>query len=741
MVVGDSRTGAVKTFNTFYAPLRQYMTGRVRVLPMRANLRVNIVPVDHVVEGIARMAVDPAAVGSTFHLTGPAEALPTARQVVDTVRGWARRELGVRLPRPIFAPLLLPSVLRQVVPGAGGSRSPLLALLPYFQEHRTFLRGNTDQLLGPYDFAWRDFLPRLLAYAARHGFLRRNERTVHEQILHRLGRSDRAITYHDVADGRHRARRPADLRRDIHVAVKALRSLGVVPGDRICVVGPNSTRYLTIDLAIGLAGAVAVPLHPTSAPGEIAEIVAASGAHLVFVGSTEVLERLPSLPDDVRVVSLCRRDARAPASASELETWEAFLARGASAGPGDEFPTAPVGPDDVATIRYTSGTTGAPKGVVFDHRALRWMGEAMASLVPWRARNAPARYVSFLPMNHVVEGILATYGPAYLPAPVDVWFVEDLRDLPRVLPRVRPVVFFGVPRVYERLWGRFSGSEAGRRYLTWSRALRSVARPLLRRGLLRATGLDHCAQLIVGSAPAGEALLRSFRELGIEIHDAYGLTEAPLVTMNRAGRNRIGTVGEPLPDTELRIGGDGEVLVRGPQVTRGYLDETEQPFRDGWLATGDLGRVTGAGALVIQGRKKDVIKTSYGKYVQAAKIETMLREIPGVEEAMVVGEGRPFCAALLWVDERHREAVSMTTLDQAIVHLNRDLSHPEQVKRWAILTEELSVASGDLTPNLKLRRPMILRRFANDVDALYEDQVQHIDGIRIGAAPREGAIA
>lgn len=740
MVVGDSSTGAAKTFNTFYTPLREYMTGRVRLLPMRPSLRVNIVPVDHVVEGIVRMALDPTAVGSTFHLTAPTESLPTARQVVDTVRAWARHDLGVRLPQPLFAPIPIPSAPRRERAGTHGRPRPWATLLPYFQERRTFLRGNTDRLLGPYDLAWRDFLPRLLAYASRYGFLHRTERTVHEQLLHRLGGPGRTITYHDVVGGRHRVRRPSDMRDDVRAVAASLRALGVARGERIGVVGPNCTRYLAIDLAIGIVGAVAVPLYPTSPPAEIAEIVAASGATLLFVGSRQVLERLRSLPDDVRVVSFCR-DQRPSKAALEFDTWETFVARGATTSPGREIHTALVAPDDIATIRYTSGTTGAPKGVVFDHRAIRWMAETMASLVPWRTRNTPARYVSFLPMNHVVEGILATYGTAYLPAPVDVWFVEDLADLPRVLPLVRPVVFFGVPRVYEKLWDRFSRSDAGRRYLSWSAAVRLIARPLLRRGLLRAAGLDRCAQLIVGSAPASDALLRSFHELGVEIHDAYGLTEAPLVTLNRAGRNRIGTVGEPLPDTQVRIAKDGEVMVRGPQLTREYLGETDQPLRDGWLHTGDLGRLTDAGALVIDGRKKDVIKTSYGKYVRASRIEGMLREIPGVNEALVVGEGRPFCVALLWLDETHRDSASRTTVDASILSLNAGLSHPEQVKRWAILDEDLSVGSGDLTPNLKLRRPVVLRRFAQQVDALYEERTSApIDGYHVGTAPREGAI-
>ena len=172
---------------------------------------------------------------------------------------------------------------------------------------------------------------------------------------------------------------------------------------------------------------------------------------------------------------------------------------------------------------------------------------------------------------------------------------------------------------------------------------------------MRRAGLDRCAQLLVGSAACGEGLLRGFHELGIEVHNAYGLTEAPLVTLNRLGANRIGTVGEPLPETEVRIAEDGEVLVRGPQVTAGYFDEPDaSPFRDGWLATGDLGRFTDEGGLVIVGRKKELIKTAYGKYAHPAEVEALLKEIPGVAEAMLVGEGKPFCVALMWVGDARR---------------------------------------------------------------------------------------
>jgi long-chain acyl-CoA synthetase len=234
---------------------------------------------------------------------------------------------------------------------------------------------------------------------------------------------------------------------------------------------------------------------------------------------------------------------------------------------------------------------------------------------------------------------------------------------------------------------------------------------------------------MAGSAPCSQGLLQNFRELGIEIHNAYGMSEAPLVTLNRLGANRLGTVGEPLPQTEIRMAEDGEVLVRGPQVMAGYWagrpdeqagGETVQPFRDGWLLTGDLGCLSPEGSLVLTGRKKELIKTSYGKYVQPAKVEALLREIPGVAEAMLAGEKQPYCVALLWVQDKVLDAEAAQRIDRLVGQVNHGLSHPEQVKRWAVLANDLSIEAGDLTANLKLKRQAIARRLEDVLEGLYE---------------------
>jgi len=709
MIIGDSQSGAIRTFNTLYLPLRLYLGGRLRIIPARSDLQVNLVPVDYVADAAARLVFENEACGKTFHLVAPPEALPRIGELLRFVRRWAQAELGLRLPRPLFFPL--PSrVLKSAV-----ERLPLPAeLLSYFREKRRLLRCNTDRLLGSYTPDWREFLPRILRYAVDRGFFHRSGRTVHEQILFRLQSRSRPVTFFDLADGQRIRYDASEVRKRILEAKASLSFMGIRPGDRVALVGWNSVRYLILDAAIGLVGAVSVPLYYTSPPEELERILEASDARLAFIGAAPLLEPLAFRLSKINLVSFCRTPVTGSHSGRIL-AWEDFLTLGRGAGNEARSANAPVGPGQLATLRYTSGTTGEPKGVAFTHEQLCWMAETLTALLPWRARIRPAAYLSFLPMNHVVEGILGTYAPYYVPAPVQLFFLENFHDLQKTLTRVQPTIFFSVPRFYEKLWEHLTSSRAGK----LQGSLRRLLRPFLRAAVLRRSGLARCSHLIVGSAPCGEELLACYRELGIEIHNAFGLTEAPLVTLNRLGTNRIGTVGTPLPETEISIAEDGEILVRGPQVTCGTFSAGAlHDLPGGWLATGDLGRMEPDGSLVLLGRKKEILVTSYGKNIHPAKIEAELKSIPGVHEAMVIGDARPYCAALLWCKENRNEE-EYAALDAAVARINSGLSHPEQIRRWAVPVEGLCIGSGELTGNLKLRRHVILKYRETIVDVLY----------------------
>ena len=236
---------------------------------------------------------------------------------------------------------------------------------------------------------------------------------------------------------------------------------------------------------------------------------------------------------------------------------------------------------------------------------------------------------------------------------------------------------------------------------------------VLRKAVLKKAGLERCSQLIVGSAPISESLLRQFRALGIEIHNAYGQTEAPLITINRLGDNIIPTIGTPLPDTQVTSLEDGELVVKGPQVALGYYGLETDRIRDGVLLTGDLGVIHENGHITLQGRKKEMIVTAYGKNISIPKIEERLRDIPGVAQAVLIGEKRPYCSALIWLEGEVPE------LDEKIRRMNEGLSHPEQVRKFRVISRPLSIREGELTPNLKVKRAAVEVHFAEEIEEMY----------------------
>jgi long-chain acyl-CoA synthetase len=721
MVVGASQNGAIKTFNTLYFPIRLYLTGKMKFFPVKPDLKINLVPGDYVAEAVVKLTFEPRAVGQTFHLTLPSAALPTVSELIRFTREWAREKLSLPLPTPVFLPVRVSSW--QWLGHFLTSKSPLRALFslaPYFEENRVYRRDNLDHLLGTAAPRWPSFLPQMLEYAVLKGFMHRSERTVHEQAYFRMTRQSRPVGYYDLVSGRTIPKSAAAIRHEIERVAASLTQFAIRPGDRVAMVGFNSTRYLALDIAIGLSGGVSVPLYYTSPARELLEIINDCGTRICFVGAPELLEQLAAanISPDIRVVSFCRQTPHGALPENFID-WQQFLQRGTGIKASS---VAPVSFDAPATLRYTSGTTGRPKGALFTHGQLRWMAETLAALPPWRARTRKLVYLSFLPMNHVVEGILAGYALYFAPAPLEIYYLEDFHELQKVMPKVRPTIFFSVPRFYEKVWERAVRSLPGRLYLKSQSGIgKRLLGGLLHWVLCQAAGIDRCAQLIVGSAPFGVGLLQAFREIGLEIHNAYGLTEAPLITLNRFGVNELDTVGQPLPDTQIRIASDGEILVKGPQVMQEYFQNTvESPLTGDWLHTGDFGSLTND-YLALHGRKKEVLIDSYGKNINAAKVELLLSEFTGINHIMVCGNNKPYCTALFWITGVATK-VALAAIAAGVKKANQQLSRPEQVKRWAILTDPLSIAAGDLTANLKMKRTALSVKYAAIIKALYRSQ-------------------
>ena len=711
MIVGDSRTGWAKNFNTVYYLIKLMLTKQLRILPVSPDHRLNLVPADDLARAVTAIALSDAAGGRTFHLTCPAPLQPTAGELTEHVYAWAEENLSIRLPKPVFLPLPLLKKAglahnRKTDEKHKNPLSNLLTLSPYFYSEQDFDRRNADSLTGPYSLDWRDYLDRLLTFACRSNFMRQTGQTVFEQAMVRRAGTRFPICYYDIRSDGITARSGQKVNEQVTAIVRALQAWGIRKGDRIALTGINSVDYMALDQALGLMGAVSVPVYYTTPIAEAELLLNRSGAKWFFVGDSRMMSGIDGMKADVRIVAFSAASGMGKAGVME---WEDFMA--------EQDVSSPFGyadPEDLATIRYTSGTTGEPKGVMFNFSQLNWMGKVMTELLSWEDRNRPMRYLSFLPQSHVVEGILASYAPYYVLSRVDYYYLNDFSALTAALPKVRPTVFFSVPRFYEKLWDQIITNPFGRRWLSMKDGpSKRRMGALLRRIVLRKAGLDACRQLIVGSAPVSEALLLNFRALGVEIYNAYGQTEAPLITINRVGDNIIPTIGTPLPETRVTAREDGELIVEGPQVTLGYYGLKTDTIRDGVLVTGDLGIIHDNGHISLRGRRKEMIVTAYGKNISIPKIEALLKGIPGVSEAVLIGENRPYCTALLWLEGKAEN------LDEAVSRMNMELSHPEQIRKFTVISEPLSIRKGELTPNLKVKRDNVEAHLHEEIEAMY----------------------
>ncbi len=496
-----------------------------------------------------------------------------------------------------------------------------------------------------------------------------------------------------------------------------LQQQGFEPGARIAILSKNCAWWMMADFAIWMAGFVSVPLYPTLAAGTITQILQHSEARLLFLGKLDDWEAMkPGVPADLPCVSfaLSPQDVRANAQLR----WDEIVDRTPPLG------GQPVrGGDELATIMYTSGTTGMPKGVMHSFANFAWAIDAGLKRI---TLNADARMLSYLPLAHVAERALVQHG--LLASGMHLYFAESLQTFARDLQRARPTTFFSVPRLWVKFQQGVHSQMAPQRL---ERLLRiPLAGRLIRRKILKALGLDACRFAAGGAAPMPPDLLRWYSMLGLDIIEVYGMTENCGVShATLVGMRRPGTVGLPYDGVQSRLDPEsGEIQVKTGCLMLGYYKEPELSAAaftaDGWLRTGDKGVVEEDGCLRITGRVKDLFKTSKGKYVAPAPIEDKLVTSPAVEACCVVGANYPQPFALLMLNEdavaRSRDPAGRAALEDALANhlltVNHGLDPHEQLEVLILVTEPWTVENGLITPTFKIKRNVLESRYAPSFD-------------------------
>lgn len=550
---------------------------------------------------------------------------------------------------------------------------------------------------------------------------------------------------------------------------RALTALGVGRGEPVAIIGNNRPEWLFADFGAIAAGAVPAPVYVTNTAEQVAWVIRHCEAKVVIADSAEQYEKLAAqradLPNVTKVVLMDDVDGADP---DWTIRWRDFLALGDTIDEAELHERMHgAAPDDLALLCYTSGTTGEPKGVMITHRGLEAIAQSMRQLYPYHSLGE--RTVSYLPLCHIAEHMMTLGLQAETGS--EVFMCADLAQVKDFLPVAKPTLFLAVPRVWEKFeaalrakLGEATGVKA--KLASWALATefsgyqndlkaghhtggiqRTIANQLVVSKVKQALGLADTWLCLSGSAPMNPKTADFFASLGLPIHDVYGMTETTAVlTASPLGQPKSGAVGKPIPGVELRFAEDGEILARGAGMTPGYFRNPQQTSElidaDGWLHTGDVGHLDDDGYLRITDRKKDLFKTSGGKYVAPQMLEARLKTIRGIGQAVAVGDGRKFIAALVTLDPEIAPVLAgelgvtdtapadltghpaiVSYVDEQVELLNGSLARFEQVKKVAVLPRELSVEAGELTPTLKLKRRTILANHAGVIEGLFADTI------------------
>ena len=550
--------------------------------------------------------------------------------------------------------------------------------------------------------------------------------------------------------------------RDYYVHVRAtacrLRELGVRPGDHIAILSDNRTEWLYADLGAQALGARSVGIYQTNPPGDVAYILRDSGSVVLFCEDQEQVDKAVAIAGETptvrHVIVFEPRGTRELADA-RLMSWDDFLARGkalAQQEPGGAFDErlAALDPAAPSMVVYTSGTTGPPKGAMISSKNVLEVSAAFNQQMGFTEDDT---VLSYLPLCHVAEKILSMFLP--LTSGAIVHFGEAIETLQADLREVSPTIFLGVPRIWEKMNATVAVKMQDSSWL--KRALynfftkprersvlmRKLGDLLVYRPLQERLGLRRVRWALTGAAPISPDLIRWYHRIGVPVVEGYGQTEcAGISHINMPGKDRVGTVGTSAPLVEHRLADDGEILLRGPNVFCGYLNQPEATAAtvdaEGWLHTGDIGVIDKDGYLTITGRKKDIIITAGGKNLSPEKIENALKTSPYIKEAVSIGDRRKYVAALVqieydnvgnWAMRRGLPYTSYQDLAakpevidlvaKAIDTANELLAPVEQVKAFRLIPKELSQDDGELTATQKVRRREVLATFSQLVEEMY----------------------
>jgi long-chain acyl-CoA synthetase len=546
---------------------------------------------------------------------------------------------------------------------------------------------------------------------------------------------------------------------DVRRVGKALLALGVEPGGTTAILGFNRPEWVVFNVSTMAVGGAPAGIYTTCSSEEIAYIVGHAESRIVLVETEEQWQRVAAVRDRLPALRHVVTMRDAPAIDDELVmSWDELLARGEDVG-DDAFDARVAGleMEGLATLIYTSGTTGPPKGVMLSHRNLAWTSQRVAELVGARPDDWG---LSYLPLSHIAEQLLTVHAPPTTGAAV--YFAESIDKVPENLKEIQPTVIFGVPRIWEKFHAAVSAKLAEapahrRALLDWVRRVCTrvndaknrgespdlatrlqyeVAHRLVLSKLKPLLGLGNARAYVSGAAPINKEILEFFSSLDIVIREVYGQSEDTGPTsLNLPGRTKLGSVGPPLPGVNVRLADDGEILVKGPNVFLGYYKDeaaTREALADGWLHSGDLGRIDNEGYLHITGRKKEIIITAGGKNITPVNIEAGLKNSELVAEAVVIGDRRKYLTALLTLDEEaarkyaedgiapHESEWIRRRLQSVVDEVNRDLARVEQIKRFTVLPRPFSIEDGELTPTLKIKRNVVAKNFAREIDKMYE---------------------